>query len=70
MVFSSGLTPVIVDRLGRKVILLFSAAGMTLSLALLGLFFLLDHNKSPIAESIKWLPIVSLIAFVFVYCVG
>lgn len=70
MVFSSGLTPIIVDRLGRKVILLFSAAGMVISHVLLGLFFLLDHNKSPIAESIKWLPIVSLIAFVFVYCVG
>jgi SP family facilitated glucose transporter-like MFS transporter 8 len=70
MVGASGLTPVIVDRLGRKIILLFSAAGMTISLALLGMFFLLDHNKSPVAESIKWLPIVSLIAFVFVYCVG
>ncbi|XP_070505112.1 facilitated trehalose transporter Tret1 [Chironomus tepperi] len=70
MVISSACTPLIVDRLGRKVILLFSAAGMTIALALLGMFFLLDHNKSPIAESIKWLPIVSLIAFVFVYCVG
>lgn len=70
MVFSSGCTPLIVDRLGRKLILLFSAAGMAISLALLGMFFLLNHNKSPIAESIKWLPIVSLIAFVFVYCVG
>jgi len=70
MVFASGCTPLVVDRLGRKLILLFSAGGMTIALALLGLFFLLDHNKSPIAESIKWLPIVSLIAFVFVYCVG
>jgi hypothetical protein len=70
MVVASGLTPLIVERLGRKIILLFSAAGMSISLGLLGAFFFLYEQKSPIAESIRWLPIVSLIAFVFVYCVG
>ncbi|KAG5675606.1 hypothetical protein PVAND_005498 [Polypedilum vanderplanki] len=70
MVFASGCTPLVVERLGRKLILLFSAAGMSISLGLLGAFFFLDDQKNPIVESIKWLPIVSLIAFVFVYCVG
>lgn len=32
MVISSGITPLVVDRLGRKLILLFSAAGMAVSL--------------------------------------
>ncbi|XP_063710060.1 facilitated trehalose transporter Tret1-like [Culicoides brevitarsis] len=70
MVLSSGTTPLIVDRLGRKIILLFSAVGMAISLFFLGLFFLLDHNKAEIVSSISWLPVVSLIVFVFVYCVG
>lgn len=32
MVIASGITPLVVDRLGRKIILLFSAAGMAISL--------------------------------------
>lgn len=69
-VLASCCTPLVVDRLGRKIILLFSAAGMAIGLGLLGLFFYLDANKSPIAESLSWLPIVSLVGFVIVYCVG
>lgn len=69
-VLASCCTPLIVDRLGRKIILLFSAAGMAIGLGLLGLFFYLDHNKSPLAASLAWLPIVSLVGFVIVYCVG
>jgi MFS family permease len=69
-VLASGATPLVVDRLGRKVILLFSAAGMAIGLGLLGLFFYLDAQKADIVSSITWLPIVSLIGFVIVYCVG
>lgn len=43
---------------------------MAISLAVLGLFFLLDSQKAAIVPDIAWLPIVSLIAFVIVYCVG
>lgn len=69
-VLASGCCPLIVDRLGRKIILLVSAAGMAISLGFLGLFFFLDHQKAEIVSSISWLPIVSLIGFVIVYCVG
>lgn len=69
-VLASGCTPLIVDRLGRKLILLVSAGGMAICLGLLGLFFLLDHQKAEIVSSISWLPIASLVGFVIVYCVG
>lgn len=69
-VLASGCTPLIVDRLGRKIILLVSAAGMAISLGFLGLYFLLNHQGAEIAKSLSWLPIVSLIGFVIVYCVG
>lgn len=69
-VLASCCTPLVVDRLGRKLILLVSAGGMAICLGLLGLFFLLDHQKAEIVSSISWLPIASLVGFVIVYCVG
>ncbi|CAO1330813.1 unnamed protein product [Diamesa serratosioi] len=69
-VLASCCTPLIVDRLGRKIILLVSAAGMAISLGFMGLYFLLDSQGSEIVDSISWLPIVSLICFVILYCVG
>lgn len=69
-VLASGATPLIVDRLGRKPILLVSAAGMCISHGTMGLYFYMDHIKSSSLESISWLPIFSLIFFVTVYCIG
>lgn len=69
-VLASGATPLIVDRLGRKPILLTSAAGMCISLGTMGLYFFLKHIESPSLGSVGWLPIMSLIVFVTVYCIG
>lgn len=69
-VLASGATPLIVDRLGRKPILLVSAAGMCIAHGTMGLYFYMDHIKSEAVDSIGWLPIFSLIFFVTVYCVG
>lgn len=69
-VLASGATPLIVDRLGRKPILLASAAGMCIAHGTMGLYFYMDYIKSESLESISWLPIFSLIFFVTVYCVG
>uniref|UniRef100_T1DE67 Facilitated trehalose transporter Tret1 n=1 Tax=Psorophora albipes TaxID=869069 RepID=T1DE67_9DIPT len=69
-VLASGATPLIVDRLGRKPILLVSAGGMCFAHGLMGLYFYMDHIKSEALESISWLPIFALIFFVTVYCVG
>ncbi|XP_058811702.1 facilitated trehalose transporter Tret1-like isoform X2 [Topomyia yanbarensis] len=67
---ASGATPIIVDRLGRKPILLASAAGMCLAHGTMGLYFYTDYLKLDVVDSIGWLPIFSLIFFVTVYCVG
>uniref|UniRef100_A0A2M4A0I2 Facilitated trehalose transporter Tret1 n=1 Tax=Anopheles triannulatus TaxID=58253 RepID=A0A2M4A0I2_9DIPT len=69
-VLASGATPLIVDRLGRKPILLTSAGGMCLSLGTMGLYFFLKHIDSPAVPNVGWLPIMSLIFFVTVYCIG
>lgn len=69
-VLASGCTPLIVDRLGRRIILLISAGGMAIALAAMGLYFLFDIQQASFVGSIGWLPILSLIVFVSVYCVG
>lgn len=69
-VVASAATPLIVDRLGRKPILLTSAGGMCLAHITMGLYFYMDYIKSDAVDSIGWLPIFSLIFFVTVYSVG
>lgn len=51
-------------------ILGFSSISMCISLAFLGFYFFASEKKYEIAASITWLPVVSLIVFVLVYCVG
>ncbi|CRL00581.1 CLUMA_CG013841, isoform A [Clunio marinus] len=68
-VLASCCTPLVVDRLGRKIILLVSSAGMAIGLGLLGFFFFLDHQGSDVTN-ISWLPITSLIGIVIIYSVG
>lgn len=69
-VLASGVTPLIADKLGRKIILAFSAGGMVVFLVALGFYFMASAGEWAIAPSITWLPVVSMIAFVLVYCVG
>ncbi|XP_075550097.1 solute carrier family 2, facilitated glucose transporter member 8-like [Dermacentor variabilis] len=62
---------VLADRLGRKVLLLFSSAVSSVSLAVLGLSF---HIKTAVGEkfveAFGWLPLTSLCAFFVGYSVG
>nr|CAD7576190.1 unnamed protein product [Timema californicum] len=69
MLLASTCTPFVVDSLGRRILLLFSAGGMAVSLAALGTFFHLQNNGSD-TSSIGWLPVVSLVVYILVYSVG
>ncbi|XP_077525070.1 solute carrier family 2, facilitated glucose transporter member 8-like [Amblyomma americanum] len=65
------IATVLADRLGRKVLLLFSSAVSSACLAVLGLSF---HLKATVGkdfeDSFGWLPLVSLCAFFVGYAVG
>lgn len=65
---ASFVTPFVVDRLGRRFLLLISSCGTTIALGLLGMFFILKDE--PIAEKINFVPILSLVLFMITYCVG
>ncbi|XP_047365216.1 facilitated trehalose transporter Tret1-like [Vespa velutina] len=71
-VAASFVTPLIVDRLGRRLLLITSGIGEIVTLAALGLFFYLKDVKEDVevVESISWLPVVSLVIFIATYCIG
>ncbi|XP_043525601.1 solute carrier family 2, facilitated glucose transporter member 8-like [Frieseomelitta varia] len=67
---TSGITPLICDKLGRRMLLITSGIGEIVSLIALGLYmFLQDVEKSDVS-GISWLPIVSLVIFIALYCIG
>ncbi|CAH0721286.1 unnamed protein product, partial [Brenthis ino] len=67
---ASFITPFVVDRLGRRLLLLVSACGTAIGLTLLGTFFLLAKMEDPIVDSISFLPVLSLVLFIVTYCWG
>ncbi|XP_036141695.1 facilitated trehalose transporter Tret1-like [Monomorium pharaonis] len=69
---ASAMTPVIIDWSGRRTLLIFSGIGETISLCTLGLYFYLKdvQHADDIVEQISWLPLVALIIFVAMYCIG
>lgn len=61
---------VLVDKLGRRVLLLTSIITMMCSMVALGVFFYLQENDPETAETLGWLPLVSLIAFIAGFAIG
>lgn len=67
---ASGLTPIVVAKLGKRIMLLISAASMCLAMGLMGLYFYLKENDPETAKSISWLPIAALVIYIILYCLG
>ncbi|XP_073947624.1 solute carrier family 2 member nebulosa isoform X4 [Choristoneura fumiferana] len=68
--FTSSL---VVDKLGRRILLLFSALVMCLCSTALGVFFFLKSTHGaddPIVQSISWLPLLSLSLFIIAFSLG
>lgn len=59
----------VVNLFGRKVLLLISYSGILVSLLMVGLYFYLKDNFYNI-QSISWLPTLSVLAFLFFFCMG
>lgn len=70
MLLSSCISPFFVDRTGRRGLLLVSAAGMAISLTIMGIYFFFDERDADFINSLGWLPIVALVGFILFYCVG
>lgn len=61
----------LVDRAGRRLLLLISGFFMAVSLAALGSFFyLLELYGDDVQTSLGWLPLASLLLFITAYSTG
>ena len=50
---------IVVDRIGRRILLILSGVIMSITIFGLGTYFYLDENQKSL-ENISWLPLVSL----------
>ncbi|XP_055905147.1 facilitated trehalose transporter Tret1-like isoform X1 [Eupeodes corollae] len=65
---SSFLTPLFIERLGRKIILLISAVGICVALFALGTFFYVKTFDD--ASQILWIPVPALVLFCGAFAFG
>ena len=67
---STFASSMLVDRLGRKVLLLISIIIMSLSLTALGVFFFIQESNSKAASDLGWLPLSSLCLYIIAFALG
>lgn len=64
------VSTLVVDKLGRKILLMISDGFMALCCIALGAyFFMADQDRDSVA-SLGWLPILSLSVFMIAYSIG
>jgi sugar porter (SP) family MFS transporter len=68
-VFASASTPILVEKKGKRFLLILSAIGMAVSQGALAIFFYIKSGGSDIS-SIAWLPVLSLVVYIITYCLG
>ncbi|XP_066260508.1 facilitated trehalose transporter Tret1-2 homolog [Euwallacea similis] len=66
----SAVTSVLIDKYGKRILLMISAIGMAVSQGVLGYFFHLKDDVHKDISSLSWLPIACLIIFIVAYCLG
>lgn len=64
------ISTLIVDRLGRRILLLLSSSIMAVCTVLLGVYFYLDESPNHNADNIDWLPIVATSIFIIMFSLG
>lgn len=64
------IATIIVDKAGRKILLLLSSSVLTLMMIALGVFFYLQDNAPEEADKITWVPLVSLCAYILFFAIG
>lgn len=69
-VIATFIASLVVDKLGRRILLLMSISVMAICTILLGVFFFLKQGDPASVESLGWLPIVSLSLFIVMFSLG
>lgn len=68
-IVASCLSSSIVDRFGRRPLLLFSVGGAAICNTIVGIYFYLHHIENDVS-SISWLPMVAIMVFIVSYTLG
>ncbi|CAH1111738.1 unnamed protein product [Psylliodes chrysocephalus] len=63
-------TSFVVERFGRRRMLLISATGTGIPLFALGMYFYLQYTNSDLLHFLQWLPLVAILSNVFIYSMG
>ncbi|CAH2096900.1 unnamed protein product [Euphydryas editha] len=69
-VVTSFITPLVVDRLGRKLLMWTTSLGLTIFLGLIGVYALLDSYFKYNVESWAFLPLLCLIIYMILFTLG
>lgn len=69
-VVATFVSVMIVDKAGRKLLLIISACAMAICTICLGVYFFLQKQDEASVESITWLPLASLIIFIACFSIG
>lgn len=64
------LATIIIEKVGRRYLLLVSTMSTGIPLFVLGAFFYLRSINSIIVDSILWLPIISILLYIIAYSIG
>jgi facilitated trehalose transporter len=67
---STFMANVLIDKLGRKVLLIISDVFMIISLALLGVFFYMKEHHTEVTVEYGWVPLGSFMLFVVAFSLG
>lgn len=69
-VVATFIASMIVDKTGRRVLLLISISVMALCKILLGVYFFMSNNDQKSVENLGWLPVVALCLYIIVFSLG
>uniref|UniRef100_A0A6P7FMY5 Facilitated trehalose transporter Tret1-2 homolog n=1 Tax=Diabrotica virgifera virgifera TaxID=50390 RepID=A0A6P7FMY5_DIAVI len=69
-IFLFTTTSLIVERFGRRPLLLMSASGAAIPISLLGVFFYLKHINSPLVPLYPWVPLACVLTYISFYAIG
>ncbi|KAJ6640890.1 Facilitated trehalose transporter Tret1 [Pseudolycoriella hygida] len=68
-IIASGLSSLIVDRFGRRPLLMFSVSGAAVCNTIVGVYFFLEYQGNDV-RSLSWLPMTAIMVFIVSYTLG
>jgi len=69
-VIATFVASLVVDRLGRRLMLLVSDAVMAICTLLMGVYFFMKSNDEQSVSNLGWLPVVALCVFIIFFSIG